>query len=180
MFARTLPLLVAACAVLCGSAVAAPATTSACVRGSWVASTAEANRLIHRIFATRSNIQVERGSLVATFADGKLTYGGLSIVLVGSTGDVTVKQTVDLMSKARYRVVGPRLVLGAGQYKLHYVNMVVTVSGRSKNGTPPADRTLATPGVAVPLTCSGRTLRWKVPLPAGTDGTWLTFQKERG
>ena len=165
-----------------GSSVAGTTATPGCVRGSWVANTAEANRFIQRIFSSPANLRVQRGALSATFADGKLTYGGYSIVLVGGGGgsdEMTIKNTVDLIAKAPYRVAGNRLILGAGKYRRHYVSVVLSLGGHSLPSKRPADLVTTMPGGSVPLTCSGNTLRWKMPLPVGSAGTWLTFRRDR-
>ncbi len=167
--------------VLASSSLAAPEVNPACVRGSWVANTAEAQRLVRRLLPPALNMRVQRGALSATFVDGKLVYGGYSLVFVagGGANEIAIKSTVDIIAKAPYRVSGNRLVLGSGKYKLHYLNVVVSLNGSSKVSRRPPDVAVTSPGGSVPFTCSGGTLRWKVPLPLGSSGTWLTFQRDR-
>ena len=180
--ARLLPALLLAAAVAAGVASAAGASGSssqACnLRRSWVASNAETNRYMQALNPTTTAITVTRGALSATFDRGTFTFGGIGLELTGRKGGTTIKEQVDMEAVAPYRSRVGRIALGAGSYKLRYVNVeLILASGVSAPVRLP-NQSVGTPPRTLPYTCTPRTLRLNVPTPAGGTVT-LTLRAER-
>ena len=132
---------------------------------------------MQRINPTRSTITVVRGAMSATFDHGQLSYGALSLTLNAVLGTTRLKEVIDILTEAPYRVRGGRLVLGAGSYSLHYISAVLRTRTGATTRVRLPDQHVATGPVSVPIACSGSTLQWTVPLPAG-GGVPLTFHRD--
>lgn len=161
------------------SAAAEPAASEACnLRGSWIASTAETNRYMQRLNPTTTAITVTSGALSATFDRGTFTFGSLGLKLKGRKGATKIKEEIDLEAVAPYRVAAGRLTLGRGTYKLRYISVVITTSSGVTTPVRLPSQSVATPGNAVPYSCTPSVLRLQVPV--GASGVTLTMQRDRG
>lgn len=169
-------LVAAVCAAT--PALAAPRPSTCNPRGSWVASTAETNRFMQALNPTQTSIMVVRGAMSATFDRGHLSYGSLSLTLTGELGRTRIKEVVDVLTEAPYRVRGRQLVLGAGSYSLHYISVTLYPRGGGSTRVRLPDSHIATRAVSVGITCTSSTLQWTVPLPSG-GGVPLTFRRDR-
>ena len=162
------------------AAPAAPAAPVSCrLPGSWVAGTAEVNRYFHAINPTATRLTVTRGGLTATFDEGKFVFGGLGIGLKAQLGGTKLAQEIDIEAAAPYRSAAGRIVLSRGTYKLHYVRAKLTTRQGVTRLIQLPDQSSATPGGAVPYSCSGSTLRLRVPVGAAR-GVTLTLHRARG
>jgi len=178
---RLLPvaLLVAAGVAVAPSAFGESGAALSCnPRGSWVASTAEANRFFRRLTG-QTDISLQRGALSATFDGRQLTYGGLSLTLVGNVGGTRTKQVVDMIIKAPYHMSGGRLVLGRGSYTTHYISFVMYPDTGGSIVLHPPDKRISTRANSGPISCSSSTLRWTAPMPSGA-GVQVTLTRDRG
>jgi hypothetical protein len=174
------PLLaLAAAAAFASSAGATVDSAQACnLRGSWVASNAEANRYMQALSPSTSAITLTRGSLVATFSRNTFTFGGIGLELAGRRGQTKLEEQVDISAVAPYRVVGSRIALGRGSYKLRYVRVVLILAGGVSTPVRLPNQATATPPQTLAYTCAGRTLRLHVPTPSGGTVT-ISLQAER-
>jgi hypothetical protein len=173
---RLLLVALLALVVPAASALAAPRAALTCnPHGSWVANTAETNRFFHSVNPTQTTISVQRGALTATFDHGKLTYGALSLTLVGELGTSRIKEVVDMQTIAPYRMRGSKLVLSRGAYTLHVISAVLSGPGGSKRIRIPDQHHVTKPN-SVAIACSATTLRWTVPT-GPTRGVSLNFRR---
>jgi hypothetical protein len=178
---RCAAIVLAAAATLGGAAAgssrAESAAPQACnLRGSWVAGTGEANRYMSALNPTSASIELKSGSLTATFTRTQFTFGGLSLMLVGTLGRSTIKEEVDIEASAAYHVRGSRLVFGAGTYNAHYVSAVLIQNGRRTNLRLPAS-SIRTPGSSVAYSCSPGMLHLAVAAGGTGDAVPLALQR---
>ena len=160
-----------------GSSHAESSALQACnLRGSWVAGTGGANRYMSALNPTSTSIELRRGSLTATFTRTQFTFGGLSLMLVGTLGRSTLKEEVDIEATAPYHVRGSRVVFGPGTYRAHYVSAVLIQNGRQTNLRLPAS-SVRTPGSSVGYSCSPHTLRLAVAAGGTGDAVPLALQR---
>jgi hypothetical protein len=146
--------------------------------GSWATTNAEANRYFRAVNPTRATFTVQRGTLSATFDGGTLSFGGLSLTVVGQLGSTKIKEVIDMLTEAPYHMRGSTLVMGRGTYSVHYISVVITTRAGSKRIHLP-DQHAAARANAVAISCTSSVLRWRVA--AGpTSGVSLTFHRDRG
>ena len=89
------------------SSSAVPQATQTCnPRGSWVKTAAETSRFAHAINPTTTDIHTAGGALSATFDRGVLTYGVLSLTIIGERAGSTIKEVVDIETVAPYHEIG--------------------------------------------------------------------------
>ena len=96
-------------AVVALAPVSAASTSSgqACnLRGSWVANTAVTSQYFQALNPTTGDIRVTSGALSATFDRGRFSLGSIGLHLVGTKGQTTIKEEIDLQSEAPYTVRG--------------------------------------------------------------------------
>jgi hypothetical protein len=148
-------------------------------RGSWATTNAEANRYFRAVNPTRATFTVQRGTLSATFDHGQLTFGGLSLTIVGKLGTTTkIKEVIDMLTEAPYHMSGNRLVLGRGTYNVHYISVVITTRSGSKRIHLPDQHSVARAN-SVTISCTSSVLNWRVTT-GPTSGVSLTFHRDRG
>jgi len=158
----------------------APAAPAACrLAGSWVAGTAQVNRYFHATNPTATRLAVARGGLTATFDHGTFVFGGLGIGLKAELGSTKLAQEIDIEAAAPDRSAAGRIVLSRGTYKLHYVRAKLTTHQRITRLIRLPDQSSSTPGGAVPYSCTGSTLRLRVPVGAAR-GVTLTLHWAQG
>jgi len=180
MLRRSILALAVAGLAVAAAVPAAPAAPAACgLAGSWVAGTAEVNRYFHAINPTATRLAVTRGGLTATFDHGKFVFGGLGIGLKAQLGNTKLAQEIDIEAAAPYRSTSGRIVLSRGTYKLHYVRAKLTTPQGVTRLIRLPDQSSTTPGGAVPYSCTGSTLRLRVPVGAAR-GVTLTLHRARG
>jgi hypothetical protein len=162
------------------SAFAAPAVGAACnLRGSWVASTAEANRYLRAANPTASSVTVTNGALSATFHRGILTFGSLGLKLKVVTPGARLKEEITIESVAPYTASAGRLSFGRGTYKLRYISAVVTTSSGITVPLRLPGSSATVPRSSTGYTCTPSVLRLRVPL-AGGRGVTLALSRDRG
>ncbi len=170
-----------AAGVATSTAAAAPLAGQSCnLRGSWVASTAEANRYFQEINPTTTGIKVQSGALSANFAGGKFTFGSLGLKLKGRKGATTIRQEIDMQAVAPYTVHGSQLRLGPGSYKLRYISVVVNTSSGSTIPLRLPNTGVRTAARSFPYSCTQNTLRLRVLAGATGVAVTLTLQRDRG
>ncbi len=178
MFVLALAVAVIGTLVLVPFSAASPSSAQACnLRGSWVANTAVTNQYFQALNPTTGDIHVTSGALSATFARGRFSLGSIGLHLVGTKGQTTIKEEIDLQSEAPYTVRGTSIVLGRGTYKLVYINVVLTTHGKSKQVNLPT-HALSTPGHSLSYSCTPNVLQLHVPVGART--VTLTMRRDRG
>jgi hypothetical protein len=156
---------------------ATPLRAQACnLRGSWVANNAETQRYVQAINPTTGNIEVTSGALSATFDHGRFHFGSLGLHLVGTKGQTTIKEEIDIEASAPYHVVGRNLALGAGTFKLTYIDVILITHGRQAIVHLPNQST-ATPRQTLAYSCTPSALHLHVA--AGAAGVTLTLHRER-
>jgi len=161
------------------SSHAEPSAPSACnLRGSWVASTDEADRYMTALNPTSTDLHLTSGALSATFTRTTFTFGGLSLMLVGRLGRSTLKEEVDIEGVAPFHVRGSHIDLGAGHYKIHYISARLIRAGRTTQLHLPSS-SLATPSSSVAYSCTPRLLHLEVAPGGSSRSVTLALQRER-
>ena len=162
------------------SASATPVVGVACnLRGSWVASTAEANRYLRAANPTASSVTVTSGALSATFSRGLLTFGSLGLKLKVVTPGARLKQELTIESIAPYTASSRRLSFGRGTYKLRYISAVVTTSSGITVPLRLPGASANVPASSTAYTCTPSVLHLRVPL-AGGRGVTPALRRDRG
>ncbi len=161
-------------------ASATPVVGAACnLRGSWVASTAEANRYLRAANPTASSVTVTSGALSATFNRGVLTFGSLGLKLKVVTPGARLKQELTIESVAPYTASARRLTFGRGTYKLRYISAVVTTSSGITVPLRLPGASANVPASSTTYTCTPNLLNLRVPLANGR-GVTLALRRDRG
>ena len=120
---------------------AAPVNATACnLRGSWVANNAETARYVAAINPTTTAITITSGALSATFNSGRLTFGSIGLHLKGVKGSASIKQELDILTKAPYTTAPGQLRLGPGSFKITYISTVIKTSNGAHGPGAAAER----------------------------------------
>jgi hypothetical protein len=179
MARRLLALAAASSALLGTTADDAGAATSpgfgapSCLRGSWVASQAETQRVLHALVPVTG--LEPAGKLYMLFRGGAFQYGSTRLVLKSTVGDATMTAQARFFTLAPYTATRGMLTLRRGETTLEYGSMSATKGGRTYTVPGPAPRTTRVPGGSVPFQCRGSTLRVRLPRFAGLD--WITLHR---
>jgi hypothetical protein len=146
-----------------------------CVRGEWRMSNAAANRLLQRLVPNPA-MRVTEGVLTAAFPRGdRMRYGSTHFVVRYDTGAMTMIGSATFFFEAGWQTGNRKLILDAGRSELVISKFTAIKDGKTvtvPGGRPVLQRIQ---GGAMPYTCRGSTLRWKVPF----GNTWATFQRVR-
>jgi hypothetical protein len=169
---------VVALAALAGGAGSAPAAQEVrdrCVRGDWKMSNAASNAVLQSLIRTPT-ITVARGVLTASFPrEGTMRYGSTHFVVKVDGGALVMTGTASFVFEAGWSTSRGKLVLGRGESELFISKFTATKDGRTYTVPGPGATTKRTPRGETPYTCSGDTLRWKIPL----NDTWTLFRRVR-
>lgn len=171
----TLVSLVAAIAAVSQSALArslpgAP-NSPACLRGSWVATTAESERVLKSLVPGPYEF---RSKLYMIFQDGAFQYGTTKFVLQSSIGGITTTAVGRFFSLQPYTATRGAIRLGPGESTVEFTRL--TAGGRS--ATPPPPKTTRLPGGGpTPFQCRGGQLKYK--LPGLSSLGWITLHRGR-
>lgn len=168
-------------AVVLALALSAPASgasspgsgSAACLRGNWVASTAETRRVMRALVP--GGLFTSYGRLYMIFRDGAFQYGSTGLVLESNVGDARMTARARFFTLAPYTARTGLLTLRAGQTTIEYGPMSATAGGRSYTVAGPPNRTSSTPGGTTPFQCRGSTLRVRLPRFAALD--WITLRR---
>ena len=168
-------------AVVVSLAVSAPAPgasspgsgSASCLRGNWVASSAETRRVMRALVP--GGLFTSYGRLYMSFRDGAFQYGSTGLVLTSNVGDATMTARARFFSLAPYTARPGLLVLRPGESTIEYGPMTATKAGRTYSVSGPPTRTTPIPGGTTPFQCRGSTLR--VRLPRFATMSWITLQR---
>lgn len=158
---------------LAGSAQSSVEARSRCVRGDWKMSNSASNAVLQSLIQT-PNITVARGVITASFPrTGTMRYGSTHFVVRIDGGNLVMTGTATFIFEADWSTARNRLVLGRGQSELFISKFTATKDGRTFTVPGPGATVRSTPRGATPYTCSGDTLRWKIPI----NDTWTLFRR---
>jgi hypothetical protein len=146
-----------------------------CVRGEWRMSNAAANALLQRLIPNPA-MRVTEGVVTAAFARGeRMRYGSTHFVVTYDTGDLTMIGSATFFFEAGWQTGHRKLILDAGRSELVISKFTAIKDGKTYTvpGGPPLRQ--RTQGGGTPYTCSGNTLRWRVPI----NNSWATFRRVR-
>jgi hypothetical protein len=167
-------------AVVASLAVSAPASgaspgsgSPSCLRGSWVASTAETRRVMRALVP--GGLFTSYGRLYMTFRSGAFQYGSTGLVLQSNVGDARMTARARFFTLAPYTARPGVLTLRAGQTSIEYGPMSASSGGRTFTVAGPPNRTSSTPGGSTPFQCRGSTLKLRLPRFATLD--WITLRR---
>ncbi|MGL6278320.1 MAG: hypothetical protein ACRC50_02035 [Gaiella sp.] len=145
----------------------------ACLRGSWVASQAETNRVIRALVP---NFPAEaRGRLYMIFRDGAFQYGSRQLVYTATFGDVTMIARGQFFTLAPYTARPGVFTTGAGEVTTEWGKMTGIKDGKTYTVDGPPTSTRRTPGGPTPYRCSRGTLQVKLPRFASLE--WITLRR---
>ena len=145
----------------------------ACLRGHWVASEAETQRVL-RALVPIEGLQVV-SKLYMQFRDGIFQYGTTSMKLKLGIGNQSLTARARFYTLAEYTARTGLLTLSPGESHIEYGPMTGTKDGRSYTVPGPAPRTTGTPAGSVPFQCHASTL--KVRLPRFASLNWITLHR---
>lgn len=175
MLLRSLVVLAVLCAAPAVHAASTPtgAGSPSCLRGNWVASQEETNRVM-RALVPNLPAEVE-GRLYMIFRDGAFQYGSRRLVYTASFGDVTLIARGRFFTLARYTARRGVLTTGAGEVTTEWGKLTGIKDGKVYTVDGPPTSTRRTPGGPTPFRCGGGTLRVKLPRFASLD--WITLRR---
>lgn len=171
--------LLAALAVALVIATPAPAAStpgsgsSSCLRGNWVASQAETNRVMRALVPGGSFTAY--GRLYMVFRGGAFQYGSTGLVLESNLGDATLTARARFFTLAPYTARTGLVTTRAGESTIEYGPMSGTKDGRTYTVPGPPTRTTRIPGGSTPFRCAGASLKVRLPRFAGLD--WITLRR---
>jgi hypothetical protein len=138
-------------------------------------SNAAANALLQRLIPNPA-MRVTEGVVTAAFARGeRMRYGSTHFVVTYDTGDLTMIGSATFFFEAGWQTGNRKLILDAGRSELVISKFTAIKDGKTYTvpGGPPLRQ--RTQGGGTPYTCSGNTLRWRVPI----NNSWATFRRVR-
>jgi hypothetical protein len=152
-----------------------PAPGASCLRGRWVASQAEANRVLQALAPGPFRI---RGQLNASFLRGLFVYGSSAMVLETTTPGLDLKAHGSFLYQAAYTVRNGNIVTQQGTSALSFDEFTATKNGRTASVPGPPDSSRTIPGGPTPFQCT-RT-RLKIKLPSFASSGWVVYQRSSG
>jgi hypothetical protein len=156
------------------SAAAASGSGSAsCLRGNWVASQGETNRVL-RALIPNGGFEAT-GRLYMIFRDGAFQYGSRQLVLEGTFGEITMIARGRFYTLAPYTARAGVFTTRAGESHIDWGRMTGSKAGRSYTVDGPPPSTTSIPGGPTPFQCRGSTLKVRLPRIASTG--WITLQR---
>lgn len=172
-------LVLAPLVLVLAAAAASPAPaaggfgSASCLRGNWVASQAETNRVMRALVP---DVPAEvRGRLYMIFRDGAFQYGSRQLVYTASFGELTMIARGRFFSLARYTARPGTFTTGAGSVTTEWGKMTGIKAGKSYTVDGPPTSTRRIPGGPTSFQCRGSTL--KVKLPRFASLSWITLQR---
>lgn len=177
---RLAAVVLAAAAVAATALATATASTpprgfgsAACLRGSWVASQAETNRVLRALIPTGGF--EARGRLYMIFRGGAFQYGSRSIELRNTIGDVQMIGRARFFTLSPYTARPGLVTFARGSSTIEYGKMTATSAKGTYSVDGPPPKTTPVPGGSAPFQCRGATLRMKLPRFASLQ--WITLRR---
>lgn len=147
--------------------------SSSCLRGNWVASQAETNRVMRALVP--GGIFTAYGRLYMVFRGGAFQYGSTGLVLESNLGDTTLTARARFFTLAPYTARTGLVTTRAGESTIEYGPMSGTKDGRTYTVPGPPTRTTRIPGGSTPFRCAGASLKVRLPRFAGLN--WITLRR---
>lgn len=147
--------------------------TAACLRGKWVASQAETNRVMHALVPVGG--MAAKGRLYMTFHDGAFQYGSTHIELTNTFGDRRLIMRARFFTLAAYTARRGSFTTSAGESTTEYGKMTGIKDGKAYTVDGPPTKTTRIPGGTTPFQCRGSSLKVKLPRFASLD--WITLHR---
>lgn len=147
--------------------------SSSCLRGNWVASQAETNRVMRALVP--GGIFTAYGRLYMVFRGGAFQYGSTGLVLESNLGDTTLTARARFFTLAPYTARTGLVTTRAGESTIEYGPMSGTKDGRTYTVPGPPRRTTRIPGGSTPFRCAGASLKVRLPRFAGLN--WITLRR---
>lgn len=177
MRANVALLTVALAMTVVGAAAAAstPAGfgTAACLRGNWVASQAETNRVMHALVPVDG--MAAKGRLYMTFHDGAFQYGSTHLEIANTFGNRRLIMRARFFTLAAYTARRGSFTTSAGESTTEYGKMTGIKNGKAYTVDGPPTKTTGVPGGTTPFQCRGSTLKVRLPRFASLD--WITLHR---
>lgn len=176
-----MPRLAAAVVLLAALAVALPASattprgsgSASCLRGSWVASQAETNRVLRALIPVGGF--EARGRLYMIFRDGSFQYGSRSIEIRNTIGDTEMIGRATFFTLSSYAARVGQLTFGRGTSTIEYGKMTAITRNGTITVDGPPQKTTRVPGGTAPFQCRGSSLKMKLPRFASLE--WITLRR---
>jgi hypothetical protein len=172
--------IVAAAGLAAVLVVPAPASTSpggsgapSCLRGSWVASQAETNRVLRALIPVGGF--AARGRLYMIFRDGRFQYGSRHIEIRNTIGDTQMIGRATFFTLSSYTARAGQVTFGKGTSTTEYGKMTAIGSSGTHTVDGPPPKTTPVPGGTAPFQCRGETLKMKLPRFASLQ--WITLRR---
>jgi hypothetical protein len=147
--------------------------SAACLRGNWVASRAETNRVLQSLIPVGGF--EARGRLYMIFRDGTFQYGSRYLEIRNTIGDSQLIGRAAFFTLARYTARAGQVTIGKGSSTIEYGKMTAISDKGTFTVDGPPPKTTSTPGGPAPFQCRGSTLRMKLP-SISTLG-WITLRR---
>ncbi len=155
------------------AAAASGSGSAACLRGNWVASQGETNRVLRALIPTGGFEAT--GRLYMIFRDGAFQYGSRSLVLQNTVGDMRLTARGMFYTLAPYTAQRGLFTTRSGEYHIEWGRWAGSKGGRTFSVAGPPPQTRRIPGGPTPFQCRGSTL--KVRLPTFASLSWITLQR---
>jgi hypothetical protein len=159
--------------LVAGASAATGAGSPSCLRGSWVASSAETNRVLRALVPVPAF--EAKGPLYMTFQRGLFQYGSRAIEITNTFGDTKAIARARFFTLARYTARTGQVTFGKGTSTIEYGKMTSIKGGVSYTVDGPPPKTTPVPGGTTPFVCAGSTL--KVKLPRISRLAWITLRR---
>jgi hypothetical protein len=147
--------------------------SATCLRGQWVASQAETNRVLRALIPVGGF--EARGRLYMIFQDGNFQYGSRSLEVRNTVGDVQMIGRARFFTLSSYTARTGQVTFGRGTSHMEYGKMTATSSKGTFTVDGPPPKTRRVPGGTAPFQCRGATLKMKLPRFATLE--WVTLRR---
>ena len=147
--------------------------SASCLRGSWVATQGETNRVLRALIPVDGF--AARGRLYMLFQDGAFQYGSRLLEVRNTIGDVQLIGRASFFTLARYSARQGQVTFAGGTSTIEYGKMTATGAKGTYSVPGPPAKTRPVPGGTAPFQCRGSTLRMKLPRFASLE--WITLRR---
>jgi hypothetical protein len=144
-----------------------------CLRGNWVATQGETNRVMRALIS--GSPFTAYGRLYMVFRDGAFQYGSTGLVLETNIGEATMTARARFFTLAPYTARTGLMTTRSGESTIEYGPMSGTKDGRTVTVAGPPTRTTRVPGGSTAFRCAGSTLKVRLPRLASLD--WITLRR---
>lgn len=138
-----------------------------CLRGSWVATTAESQRVLKSLVPGPYTFQAK---LYMIFQDGNFQYGTTKFVFRTDVATAVGR----FFTLHPYTARRGAVTLGRGESTIEYIRFT---AGGHDAPVPPPQTTAVPGGGPTPFQCRGNTLRYKLPRRSSLG--WITLHRGR-